>query len=113
MKMTSREKEFLKEWIYNECNRAENDFYNKLGSLYKYHKDSIMDDLIKSFYKYRFCLNLYKDLSNVLDLKIFDDTTKYKNRSAEYLNKYKITEHEDDLIYSFAIAIINGKKFNI
>lgn len=111
--MTDKEKNFLKGWLFDEWNRSECDFLEKLYYLDKHHNNvALMDNLVHAFYKYRFYVTLYKDFSEVLDLSLFDDTTKYKNRSAELLNRINLDKYQDDLIYSFVLGIIHNNRLS-
>lgn len=112
--MTDKEKDYLLNWLFNEWTRSECDFFEKLFYLDKHHNNvALMDNLVHSFYKYRFYITLYKDLSDVLDLSFFDDTIHYNNRSAELLNRLNLDKYQDDLIYSFVLGIIhNGRLSN-
>lgn len=110
--MTNKEREYLLDWVFNELDTANNKYLEKLYCFEKYHTDIFLDDLMKSFHEYKFYSKFFKNFIDVLKTEMFDDTTKYKNRSAELLNRVSLTKNQDDLIYSFVLGIIHSNRLS-
>lgn len=111
--MTSKEMEYLQDWIYKVWGRAEIEFGERLYFFSQHDNVNSLNELNKSYYKKQFSIDLLAELNTVLKLSLFDDNTKYKNRSAKFLNSLTLSDKEDDLIYSFILGIIHNDKFNL
>jgi hypothetical protein len=111
--MTRKEKDYIQTWLYNEWGRAERDFLDSLGQFQRHSNNKVLfQNLLENFFKYKFYVEVLDKFIELTELSLFDDTTKYTNRSAELLNGLSLTSHQDDLIYSFVLGIIHSNRLS-
>jgi hypothetical protein len=111
--MTRKEKDYIQTWLYNEWGRAERDFLDSLGQFQRHSNNKVLfQNLLENFFKYKFYVEVLDNFIELTELSLFDDTTKYTNRSAELLNGLSLTSHQDDLIYSFVLGIIHSNRLS-
>ena len=105
--MTSKEKDYLMEMLFNLLDRSERDFEEYLYRINSNVDSYILYKTLISLVEYRTSSYIFRCVSQLIKCSQFDEVKPVMSKSANLLVNSHLTLEQDDLIFNYILYILH------